>query len=137
MKLRSNAFSGGLLYGLSNLTLLHILDLTKNNLSGSISFTLGDLIAMSHKQNMNHLVAASAYIDLVHSIDISITKAIGQDKLIVKAIGQDLEYAKYLPLVVSIDLLSNNFTGEFPNQKTKLQGLLNDFYINIPLQPKV
>ena len=75
--MRSNAFSGGLLFGLSNLTLLHILDLAENNLSGSIPSTLGDLIAMSHKQNISRLVAIDAYIDLVHTIDISITKAVG------------------------------------------------------------
>ena len=123
LKLRSNTFSGGLLFWLSNLTLFHILDLTENNFSGIIPSTLGDLITMSHKQNISHLVAANAYIDLVHSIDISITKAIGQDKIL-KATGQDLEHAKYLPFVVSIDLSSNNFIGEFQNQITKLQGLM-------------
>ena len=49
LKLRLNAFSGGLLFGLSNLTLLHILDLAKNNLSGSIPSTLGDLIERKTK----------------------------------------------------------------------------------------
>ena len=87
LKVRSNAFFGGLLFGSSNLTLLHILDLAENNLSGGIPSTLGDLIAMSHKHNISHLVAANAYIDLVHSIDILITKVVGQDKLIMKAKG--------------------------------------------------
>ena len=41
-----------------------------------------------------------------------------------KAKNQDLEYAKSLPLVVSIDLSSNNFSGEFPKEITKLQGLV-------------
>ena len=53
---------GFFLHGLSNLTLLHILDLAENNLGGSIPSTLGDLVAMSHKQNISRLVAASAYI---------------------------------------------------------------------------
>ena len=44
--------------------------------------------------------------------------------MIVKAKNQDLEFAKSLPLVVSIDLSCNNFTGEFSNQITKLQGLV-------------
>ena len=118
LKLRSNACSGGLLFGLSNLTLLHILDLTKNNLSGSIPSTLGDLIAMSQKEKLSLSINASAYIR------ISITKVIGQDKLIVKAKNQDLEFAKFLPLIVSIDLSNNNFTGEFRNQITKLQSLV-------------
>ena len=121
LKLRSNAFFGGLLFGLSNLTLLHILDLTKNNLSGCIPSTLGDLIAMSQKEKLSLSINASAYIEYV---GISITKVVGQDKLIVKSKNQDLESAKSLPLVVSINLSNNNFTGEFPNQITKLQSLV-------------
>ena len=107
LKLRSNALFGGLLFGLSNLTLLHILDLTKNNLSGCILSTLGDLIAMSQKEKLSLSINASAYIEY---IGISITKVVGQDKLIVKSKNQDLESAKSLPLVVSINLSNNNFT---------------------------
>ena len=70
LKLRLNAFFGGLLFGLSNLTLLHILDLSKNNLSGSIPSTLGDLIEMSQKKKLSLLITASAYIEYV---GISIT----------------------------------------------------------------
>ena len=44
--------------------------------------------------------------------------------MIMKAKNKDLEFSKSLPLVVSIDLSSNNFTGEFSNQITKLQGLV-------------
>ena len=87
LKLRSNAFFRGLLFGLSNLTLLHILDLAKNNLSGSIPSTLGDLIVMSQKEKLCLSITASAYIEYV---GISITKAVGQDKLILKAKNQDL-----------------------------------------------
>ena len=110
LKLRSNAFSGGLLFGLSNLTLLHILDLAENNLSGSIPSTLGDLIVMSQRGKLSLIVLS--YI--IGNTNILVTEAVDQDKLIVKAKNQDLEYAEYLPLVVSIDLSSNNFTGEFP-----------------------
>ena len=117
--MRSNAFSGGLLFGLSNLTLFHILDLAENNLSSRIPSTLGDLKAMSQKQNLPH----SSYRELGIS-SFLINKVVGQDKLIVKAKNQDLEYAKSLPLVVSIDLSSNNFSGEFPEEITKLQGLV-------------
>ena len=106
---------------MSNLTLLHILDLTKNNLSGCIPSTLGDLIAMSQKEKLSLSINASAYIEYV---GISITKVVGQDKLIVKSKNQDLESAMSLPLVVSINLSNNNFTGEFPNQITKLQSLV-------------
>ena len=120
LKLRTNSFSGagGLLFGLSNLTSLQILDLAENNLSGSIPSTLGDLMAMSGKHNIRQKFTRLAkkvgneedYFDL--------------DKLIVKAKGQDLEYDKFLYLVVSIDLSSNNFIGEFPKEITKLHGLI-------------
>ena len=120
LKLRTNAFSGagGLLFELSNLTSLQILDLVENNLSGSIPSTLGDLMAMSdkhiirhkHKRPSKYVRNEEEYFDL--------------DKLIVKAKGQDLEYGKFLYLVVSIDLSSNNFIGEFPKEITKLHGLI-------------
>ena len=113
LKLRSNAFFGGLLLGLSNLTSLHILDLAENNLNGSIPSTLGDLRAMSHKQNISN-----------YRYEMYVFGQSYQDHLIVKAKGQDLEFAKSLPLVVSIDLSNNNFSGEFPEEITKLYGLM-------------
>ena len=53
LKLRSNAYSGGLRFGISKLTSLHILDLVENNLSGIIPSALDDLIEMAHKRNIS------------------------------------------------------------------------------------
>ena len=41
-----------------------------------------------------------------------------------KVKGQDLEHVKPLSLIVSIDLSSNNFSGEFSTEITKLSGLM-------------
>ncbi|XP_034680072.1 receptor-like protein EIX2 [Vitis riparia] len=113
LKLRSNKFSGGLLFELSNLSSLHILDLAENNLSGSIPACLGDLKAMAQKQNISR-----------YTLGVSYTRRVYDDSLIVTAKGQDLEYIKTLSLIISIDLSSNNFGGEFPKDVTKLYGLM-------------
>ena len=81
LELRSNAFSGGLLFYLSNLSSLHILDLAKNKLSGSIPSTLGDLKAMAKNKYL------SPYL---YRFYISFKSF--EDSLIVKTKGQDLEY---------------------------------------------
>ena len=41
-----------------------------------------------------------------------------------KTKGEDLEYKEFLSLVVSIDISSNNFSGEFPKEITKLSTLM-------------
>ena len=69
----------------------------------SIPCTLGDLKAMTQKQNISHylyptLGKARSY----------------EDSLILNVKGQDLEYIKYISLIVNIDLSTNNFSAEFP-----------------------
>ncbi|KAL6312468.1 hypothetical protein AAG906_021684 [Vitis piasezkii] len=103
LKLRSNKFSGGLLLSY----------LVENNLSGSIPACLGDLKAMAQKQNISR-----------YTLGVSYTRRVYDDSLIVTAKGQDLEYIKTLSLIISIDLSSNNFGGEFPKDVTKLYGLM-------------
>lgn len=113
LELRSNAFSRGLLFYLSNLSSLHILNLAENKLSGSIPSTLGDLKAMAKNKYL------SPYL---YRLYISFKSF--EDSLIVKTKGQDLEYKEFLSLVVSIDISSNNFSGEFPKEITKLSTLM-------------
>ena len=116
LKLRSNDFSGRLPSKFSNLSSLHVLDLAENNLTGSIPSTLSDLKAMAQEGNVNKYLFYATSPDTAgeyyeESSDVS-TK------------GQVLKYTKTLSLVVSIDLSSNNLSGEFPKEITALFGLV-------------
>ncbi|KAL3832964.1 hypothetical protein ACJIZ3_007700 [Penstemon smallii] len=53
LRLRSNAFLGGILIEFSNLSSLQILDLSENNFTGLIPTSLGDLKAMAQEQTKN------------------------------------------------------------------------------------
>ncbi|KAK7263910.1 hypothetical protein RJT34_31509 [Clitoria ternatea] len=113
LNLRSNAFYGELPPNLSKLTSLQVLDIARNNLSGSIPASLGDLngIAQVKKQNTY----------LVYGI---FGARYYEETLVVYTKDQLLEYTKTLSLVTSIDLSDNNFTGNLPNEITKLVGLV-------------
>ncbi|KAL6312596.1 hypothetical protein AAG906_005997 [Vitis piasezkii] len=98
------------------LSSLHVLDLAENNLTGSIPSTLSDLKAMAQEGNVNKYLFYATSPDTAgeyyeESSDVS-TK------------GQVLKYTKTLSLVVSIDLSSNNLSGEFPKEITALFGLV-------------
>lgn len=111
--LRSNAFSGELPSNLSNLTSLQVLDLAENDLIGSIPASFGELKAMAQKQNKNKYrfygVNSGVYYE---------------ESFVVTTKGQSLTYSKTLSLVICIDLSGNNLRGEFPEEITKLFGLV-------------
>ncbi|XP_034695753.1 receptor-like protein EIX2 [Vitis riparia] len=111
LNLRSNMFSGRLPSRLSNLSSLHVLDLAQNNLMGKIPITLVELKAMAQEKlniyKLNENVGSSY-----------------EERLVVISKGQSLEYTKTLSLVVGIDLSDNNLSGEFPQEITKLFGLV-------------
>ncbi|KAJ9693310.1 hypothetical protein PVL29_012176 [Vitis rotundifolia] len=113
LNLRSNVFFGRLPSQLSNLSSLHVLDLAQNNLMGEIPTTLVELKAMVPEYNKNiyllyHNGSNSGY----------------EEGLVVIMKGQSLEYTRTFSLVVGIDLSDNNLSGEFPQEITKLFGLV-------------
>ncbi|GAU28549.1 hypothetical protein TSUD_268880 [Trifolium subterraneum] len=114
--LRSNAFSGELSLEFSKLRSLQVLDLARNDLSGSIPASLGDLkaIARVHRKN-KYLLYGQDGNHNGHSYE---------ENLEVYMKDQMLKYTKTLSLVTSIDLSDNNFTGNIPNEITKLFGLV-------------
>ena len=114
LSLRSNSFSGELPNNLSNLSSLHILDLAKNNLSGSISISFHAFKAMTQWRNMSRYLYRVFEMRRPH-----------EDSMIVNTKGQDLEYIKALSLIISIDLSSNNLSGDFPKEITNLFGLMS------------
>ncbi|CAN1772820.1 Receptor-like protein EIX2 [Linum perenne] len=103
LRLRSNAFSGHIPPTISNLTSLQVLDLAENNLTGNIPSNLGELNAMASKYR-------GAYYE---------------ESLVVNIKGNPQKYTKTLSLVTSIDLSSNNLQGDFPEDVTKLVGLVS------------
>ncbi|XP_059595583.1 receptor-like protein EIX2 [Vitis vinifera] len=112
LNLRSNKFCGRLPSQLSNLSSLHVLDLAQNNLIGEIPITLVELKAMAQEQ-LN-----------IYQINVNVNSSLYEERLVVITKGQSLEYTKTLSLVVGIDLSDNNLSGEFPQEITKLFGLV-------------
>ncbi|KAF8400899.1 hypothetical protein HHK36_014202 [Tetracentron sinense] len=101
LSLRSNLFSGNIPLHLCHLFELRILDLANNNLSGFIPHCLGNLATLVHRVGGTALTEN----DLIHVV----------------AKGKYLEYrGGRVILVKSIDLSSNNLTGEIPEEITGL-----------------
>ena len=78
---------------------------------GKIPSTLVELKAMAQEQ-LN-----------IYRLNVN-ASSLYEERLVVIAKGQSLEYTKTLSLVVGIDLSDNNLSGEFPQEITKLFGLV-------------
>ncbi|KAK4374907.1 hypothetical protein RND71_005584 [Anisodus tanguticus] len=104
LSVRNNRFSGPIPVKICSLSGLHILDLSENNLSGSIPSCFGNLDAFK-----------------VELTDAEAGQYQGTLKLESK--GRILYYDTILYLVNSIDLSSNNLSGEIPVQITSLYKL--------------
>ncbi|KAL5827333.1 hypothetical protein ACOSQ3_019164 [Xanthoceras sorbifolium] len=98
---------------LSNLSSLQVLDLAENNLTGRIPGSLGDLQAMAREQNVVQYLLYGKYRGLYY-----------EENLIITTKSQTQPFTKTLSLVISIDLSGNNLSGDFPEELTKLSGLL-------------
>ncbi|KAJ0967117.1 hypothetical protein J5N97_024034 [Dioscorea zingiberensis] len=104
--LRSNMFVGGIPPQLSH-TYLRILDLSDNNLTGTIPEGFGNFTNMKATMTGAYLKA----------LDYSPTM-----ELIVKS--SSLEYERDLPRICLIDLSENNLYGSIPHELTNLKGLM-------------
>jgi Leucine-rich repeat (LRR) protein len=118
--LRSNRFDGSIPQELCHFKSLQIMDLAHNKLSGTIPQCFGNLSAMQR--------------EISNGIVYSLWSPIF---LIVKGAEYQL-YRNTFSLVTSMDLSSNNLSGEIPEQLTSLQGLRflnlsnNQLYGKIP-----
>ena len=113
LALRSNAFSGELPHELSKLVSLQVLDLAKNEFTGNIPASLGDLKAIVQVEKKNKYLLYGKFEEHYY-----------EESLDVYTKDQMLTYTRTLSLVTSIDLSDNNFTGNIPNELTKLAGLV-------------
>ncbi|KEH29514.1 putative non-specific serine/threonine protein kinase [Medicago truncatula] len=111
--LRSNAFYGELSLEFSKLGSLQVLDLARNDLSGRIPTSLADLKAIAEVRKKNKYLLYGEYRGHYY-----------EEGLNVYVKNQMLKYTKTLSLVTSIDLSNNNFSGNIPNEITKLFGLV-------------
>ncbi|PON55576.1 Leucine-rich repeat domain containing protein [Parasponia andersonii] len=107
--LHSNKLNGQIPAELCLLTeRLQILDFGDNNLFGSIPSCFSDFKRMATKPNVIMNIGLyrleSAYV-------------------VIK--GKENKYESILSLVISLDLSSNNLSGEIPEQLTSLQGLIS------------
>ncbi|CAJ2655167.1 receptor-like protein EIX2 [Trifolium pratense] len=112
LMLRSNAFCGELSLEFAKLSSLQVLDLARNDFSGNIPDSFGDLKAIAQVQKKNRYLLYGKYEDHYY-----------EESLNVYTKGQILRYTKTLSLVTSVDLSDNNFSGNIPNEITKLFGL--------------
>ncbi|XVF57803.1 hypothetical protein PTKIN_Ptkin07bG0011500 [Pterospermum kingtungense] len=101
LNLRSNLFSGVIPRQLCNLSHLHLLDLAENNLSGSVPRCIGNI---------------SGFSTTIKSMRYD-----GQVWLVTK--GTNLFYDNYLFLVNSVNLASNNLSGDIPEELANLSRL--------------
>ncbi|KAI3906940.1 hypothetical protein MKW92_001899 [Papaver armeniacum] len=101
LSLRSNKFNESIPKDIVDLHLLHVLDLSGNNLTGSIPKEIGNLIMLTNRTNgyLGHL-------------QLQMTNK-----------GIMMQYEKLYTYNSGIDLSSNNFEGEIPEEIGLLKGL--------------
>ena len=116
LNFRANNFHGHIPDQLCALTSLQILDLSYNNLSGSMPRCVKNFSAMATKNNSNHImrfISSTFYYGETLPLESAL--------LVIK--GKILEYSTILQLVKSIDFSKNILSGEIPKEVTYLQGL--------------
>ncbi|KAL5815061.1 hypothetical protein ACOSQ3_025856 [Xanthoceras sorbifolium] len=123
LSLRSNQFFGSLPIQLCNLGKVQVLDFSQNYLSGSIPKCLDNLTMMAQKESSN--VFITYVIPFSLTSDMSGDDANYQDHAWLVWKGIYSEYKSTLGLVKSIDVSSNNLSGEIPDEITNLVGLIS------------
>ncbi|KAJ4721142.1 Leucine-rich receptor-like kinase family protein [Melia azedarach] len=139
LSLRSNHITGILPPQLCDLTKVQVLDMSHNNIMGTVPKCLSNLSAMVQTESSNAIITY-IFPPSVNSDDVGI--GVGyQDQALLVWKGIDSEYRNTLGLVKSIDLSSNKFSGNIPEEITSLFGLIS---LNLsrnsltgPIPPKI
>ncbi|KAM0066213.1 putative non-specific serine/threonine protein kinase [Helianthus debilis subsp. tardiflorus] len=111
LNLRSNNFNGTIPQELCYLSHIQILDLSRNNLFGNIPRCFNNFSVLSGKET-NSDAQFSFYVGFASFV------AIVGDSFVTK--GREETYSSILPLVMLLDLSSNNLVGHIPNELTSL-----------------
>ncbi|XP_052620601.1 receptor-like protein EIX2 [Lactuca sativa] len=117
--LKSNNFIGTIPLQLCQLGNLQIVDLSMNNLHGTIPSCLSNLTSMVHQGGVLQDVYFQTSIN-----NIVYASGIYVDHAMIQWQGGEHEFLSTLKLVKSIDLSSNNLTGQIPYQITNLSDLI-------------
>ncbi|KAK4280108.1 hypothetical protein QN277_011776 [Acacia crassicarpa] len=115
--LRSNKFSGPIPHQICNMSVLQILDLAHNELTGYIPKCVKYLSSMLV---INSTLESYISLAAIYHIQFLV------EALLLK--GRVYDYSTNLGLVISIDVSSNNLSGEIPTEMTRLKGL---HYLNL------
>ncbi|KAL4591602.1 hypothetical protein LXL04_004571 [Taraxacum kok-saghyz] len=132
--LRSNNFFGTIPLQLCQLAKVQILDLSMNNHHGTIPSCLGNLTSMVQQGFSQDVQVISILRD-----DTAYDFKTYVDHVVIEWQGYEREFIKNLGLLTSIDLSSNNLTGQIPYEITNLYDLIvldlskNTLFGEIPL----
>ena len=120
LNLRFNEFYGSIPMDMCQLKKIQILDLSNNNISGMIPRCFNNFTAMVQQGSLV----------ITYNYTIPCFKPLSRpssyvDKQMVQWKGRELEYEKTLGLLKSIDLSSNELSGEIPREVTNLLDLIS------------
>ncbi|GMP88484.1 hypothetical protein CsSME_00040459 [Camellia sinensis var. sinensis] len=129
LSLRSNNFHGKVSPELCRLASLQILDLADNNLSGSISSCINNFTGLLFEKTLAERNSYSFHFGAFLENAYVVTK------------GSEFDYGTIVKLVTSIDLSSDNFSREIPQELTSLLGLrslnLSSNHLSGMIPPKI
>ncbi|GKE32752.1 putative leucine-rich repeat protein [Tanacetum coccineum] len=122
LSLTSNGFYGTMPTSFFGLSEMQILDISVNNISGTIPRCLSNMKGMTDRKTDRSLM-------VINNVRLTRTRlAVRRATYVFKSLlewkGTKVEYSRTLGLVRSLDLSSNIFTGEIPGGITNLSGLV-------------
>ncbi|RHN50275.1 putative non-specific serine/threonine protein kinase [Medicago truncatula] len=121
LRLRANKFQGSIPSSMCKLSLLQILDLSQNNITGGIPECFSHIVALSNLKSPRNIFHywLESYSDGSEIYEIGSIN----DKEILTLKGYSREYETNLGYWTTIDLSCNHLTGEIPQSITKLVAL--------------
>ncbi|CAN6569540.1 unnamed protein product [Malus baccata var. baccata] len=128
LRLKSNEFYGSIPLSLCSLPALHVLDFSKNNLSGALPHCLPNITAL---YSMSPEVKDNSEVGFVQLVWKGILIEFGENLKLLRSIdissnnlsGDIPESVTSLLRLISLNLSSNNFTGVLPNNFGQLEML--------------